>query len=206
MAWYEIFAIAGLAFCLISCMIMFFRLASFGKPADHSAKRGKTGSAVFYSFTGAMDPRKKESAYLHLPTYMAGMVYHLGTFTAIAVFLMSLLRVLPPGDIIRSAIAGVLIVSGGSGLAILIKRMVNRNLRALSNPDDFIANFLVSGFHVISAGYLLYDSFTALYMVSAGILLFYLPFGKLKHTVYFFAARYHLGFFYGWRDVWPPKP
>ena len=28
--------------------------------------------------------------------------------------------------------------------------------------------------------------------------------GKLKHVVYFFAARYHLGFFYGWRNVWPP--
>jgi hypothetical protein len=32
----------------------------------------------------------------------------------------------------------------------------------------------------------------------------YIPAGKLRHTVYFFAARYHLGYFFGWRGVWPP--
>jgi nitrate reductase gamma subunit len=37
------------------------------------------------------------------------------------------------------------------------------------------------------------------------ILFLYLPFGKLKHAVYYFAARYHLGFFYGWRNTWKPK-
>jgi hypothetical protein len=30
-----------------------------------------------------------------------------------------------------------------------------------------------------------------------------MPLGKLRHVVYYFAARYHLGFFYGWRNVWP---
>ena len=32
-----------------------------------------------------------------------------------------------------------------------------------------------------------------------------MPLGKLRHAVYYFAARYHLGFFYGWRNVWPNK-
>jgi len=43
------------------------------------------------------------------------------------------------------------------------------------------------------------------YNITATILFLYLPFGKLKHVVYYFAARYHLGFFYGWRNTWPPR-
>ena len=43
------------------------------------------------------------------------------------------------------------------------------------------------------------------YYIITTILLLYMPVGKLKHLVYYFSARYHLGFFYGWRNVWPQK-
>ena len=41
--------------------------------------------------------------------------------------------------------------------------------------------------------------------LAAAALFFYLPLGKLKHLVYFFAARYQLGIFYGRRGVWPAR-
>ena len=92
-----------------------------------------------------------------------------------------------------------------SGVGILIKRIFNRELRSLSNPDDFISNLLVDLFHFSTALILLQPGNEPLYYLSAALLLLYFPLGKLKHAVYFFAARYHLGFFYGWRNVWPPK-
>jgi len=46
-------------------------------------------------------------------------------------------------------------------------------------------------------------SVTILYYISSILLFLYMPLGKLRHAVYYFAARYHLGFFYGWRNVWP---
>jgi hypothetical protein len=52
---------------------------------------------------------------------------------------------------------------------------------------------------------LLDGAFAAYYFIFAGVLFLYLPSGKLKHSLYFFAARYHLGFFYGWRGIWPLK-
>jgi hypothetical protein len=42
------------------------------------------------------------------------------------------------------------------------------------------------------------------YYLTYSLLMLYIPIGKLRHTVYFFAARYHLGYFFGWRGVWPP--
>lgn len=96
-------------------------------------------------------------------------------------------------------------LTGLSGLGILIKRMIKKELKALSNPDDFISNILVTAFQFITALVLYNGQYFPVYFIIVSALLLYLPLGKLKHTIYFFAARYHLGFFYGWRGVWPPK-
>jgi hypothetical protein len=198
------FALGSLTVCLLICFYHFIRIVRLGKPKDFSKPLGETGPAVMYAFTKAMDPRKKESAFLHLPTYTAGILYHLGTFLSIVLFLLFLLKIEPQG-MLRWLIIGFLALSGGSGLAILIKRIIKKELRALSNPDDFISNFLVTMVQLITALTLFDVMFFPVYFIVVSILLLYLPVGKLKHTVYFFAARYHLGNFYGWRGVWPPK-
>jgi nitrate reductase gamma subunit len=96
--------------------------------------------------------------------------------------------------------------AGISGLAILVKRISKHELRSLSNPDDYISNILVTAFQLVSTLALIIPAYAPVYFIVASMLLLYFPLGKLKHAVYFFAARYHLGFFYGWRNVWPPKP
>jgi hypothetical protein len=204
MNWYFWFAISALILCLLSCIYHLARLINKGKPTDYSKQMGDVKSAIAYAYTGAMSPAKKESAYLHLPTYTAGLLYHIGTFTSIFFFFLFLFGVMPVG-MISWIIAGFLAVTGLSGFGILIKRMMKQELRALSNPDDYISNLLVTILQFITAYVLYSGSILPLYFVTAGIVLLYLPLGKLKHTIYFFAARYHLGFFFGWRGVWPPK-
>jgi len=204
MIWYHWFAIFCLLSCSVACFYHLIRLIRLGNPIDFSKKRGDTGKAIAYAFTGAMNPVKKESAYLHLPTYTAGILFHLGTFTGLILFIFVLFGMILayPYNIILIVF---FLITGISGTSILIKRIVNYRLRALSNPDDFISNVLVTIFQFISALMLTNIAVLPFYFIMSGILLIYLPFGKLKHTVYFFAARYHLGFFYGWRGVWPPK-
>lgn len=197
-------AVISLIICLVSLTYHFFRIIWYGKPKDLAKKRGNTKSAIRYAYTGAMNPLKKESAYLHLPTYIAGILYHLGTFLSIFLFILLLFKLEPFGWL-RWGVMGFLIVSGLSGLGILVKRLSKQQIRALSNPDDYISNFLVTLFQLITALTLYQVQFFPLYFIVASILLLYLPLGKLKHTVYFFAARYHLGYFYGYRNVWPPK-
>jgi hypothetical protein len=203
MSWIYWVLFAAVAICFVSFAYHFIRLVRLGKPRDLSRKAGNTGTAIVYSFTSAMSPKNKESAFLHLPTYTAGIVYHIATFLSLAAFVLILLEVHLAQTLlilfIITAFAGSI-----SGLAILIKRMADKKLRKLSNPDDYISNLLVTLFQVMTGLALLFNGLYPIYILFAALLFLYMPIGKLKHIIYFFAARYHLGFFYGWRNVWPP--
>jgi hypothetical protein len=220
-------AIAAFAVCLTLLLAYLIRLIRLGRPVEYSRPEGNTGGAIRYSYTGAMSPVKKESAFLHLPTYTAGLLYHMGTFLSMFMFFFIIFGLMPQG-LLAKAILLFLCISAGSGISILVKRIVKKELRALSNPDDFISNILVTLFQLISILILylpilqssnppifqspnppIFQSpnppiLQLSYYLIYSILMLYIPVGKLRHTIYFWAARYHLGYFFGWRGVWPP--
>lgn len=201
---YQLVSLTAFLICFISLSYHLLKLIRLGLPKDYSQKIGSLKSAITYSFVGAMNPLKKESAFLHYPTYAAGIIYHIGTFISIIFYFIFLTNI----SLIYSfqlAVVCILIVSGISGLGIFIKRILLKKLRYLSNPDDYISNFLVTVFQLSTLIFLIYDSFAPYYFICAGLLFLYLPLGKLKHSLYFFAARFHLGYFYGWRGIWPVK-
>src|SRR3989339_1060153 len=88
MEWYKLIAVAALFICIMVFAIQFIRLIKLGVPKDLSKRDGDVKGAVIYSFTNAMAPAQKESAYMHLPTYAAGLVYHMGTFAALLLFVL----------------------------------------------------------------------------------------------------------------------
>ncbi|MHC1708125.1 MAG: hypothetical protein AB9842_11490 [Bacteroidales bacterium] len=204
MNWYHYLAIAAFTVFTISLAFHLVRLIMAGNPKEYAPHNGKIRPAVFYSFTGAMSPVKKESAYLHLPTYTAGLIYHFGSFAAIFMWALSWFIDFQQFTF-TLFISLFFITSCCCGIAILIKRTVKKELRGISNPDDYISNVLVTIFQLISAMYLTNLATAEIYYIMSAILLVYFPLGKLKHALYFFAARYHLGLFYGSRGVWPPK-
>jgi hypothetical protein len=203
MFWYHWIALGSLGICLFCSSLHLIRLVRLGKPVDYSAPSGNVSTAIRYSFTGAMNPGKKETALLHLPTYFAGIFYHLGTFLSIVLFFLILIHV-PVTGMMNHLISLLLLISVACGTGILIKRIVKRGLRDLSSPDDYISNLLVTIFQAMTACVLFMDQLHPVYFLLSSLLLLYFPLGKLKHAIYFFAARYHLGFFYGRRGTWPP--
>jgi hypothetical protein len=204
MYWYHWITLGSLGFCLINSSVYFLRLIRLGKPRDFSSPAGIVATSIQYSFIGAMNPLKKESAFLHLPTYIAGIIYHLGTFLSIVLFFLICADVNFP-DILIFPINSFLLLSFACGTGMLIKRMVKKGLCDLSSPDDYISNLLVTIFQLMTGFVLGWHRLYPFYFLLSSLLLIYFPLGKLKHTIYFFAARYHLGFFYGWRGIWPPK-
>ncbi len=204
MHWYQWFALAALAVCMISFAYHFFRLIKLGRPKDYSARAGSTTGGIVYSFTTGMNPRNKESAFLHLPTYTAGVIFHIATFLAIVLFFLPLSG-LEAGRSIRLILSPIAFAGAMAGFGILIKRHTDKKLRLLSSPDDYISNLLVTFFQLLTGLVLLNNELYPAYMIVSALLLLYMPVGKLKHAIYFFAARYHLGLFYGWRNVWPMK-
>ncbi len=204
MTLYRIISLIAFLVCFISLAYHFFRLIILGSPKDYSFKIGNLKSAISYSFVGAMNPLEKESAYLHLPTYTAGILYHIGPFISIAVFFLVFFHI-SFAYTFQWVLFCMLAASSVSGLGILMKRIIVKKLRFISNPDDYISNLLVTLFQIFTLIVLVKETFTPYYFICAGLLFLYLPLGKLKHSSYFFAARYHLGFFYGWRGIWPVK-
>jgi len=171
---------------------------------DPSEKKGNVNAAIIYSFTSAMSPAKKESAFLHLPTYVAGMIFHLGTFFSFfwLIILFFNFRIVAWCHWTSSLI---LIITSICGISILIKRIAKKNLRQMSNPDDYFSNLLVSGFQILMAIAILWNKASAPLFIYTAFLFLYIPFGKLKHTIYFFSSRIYLGKFFGKRGVWPVK-
>jgi len=220
----------ALLFCLTTCFLHFLRLIRLGAPKDLSDKSGNISAGVLYSNTSAMLPNQKESAYKHLPTFTAGVIFHIGTFLAFFSFLFLILDVIIPYkasffllqyNIISLFIALCLWIGTFIGIGLLIKRLTYKQLRPFSNFDDYFSVSLNTLFQLVSAilftiyafsdyfsryfNLKIFDfTFYAYYLVSA-ILFLYVPFSKMKHFIYYFSARYHLGFFYGRRGTWPPK-
>lgn len=206
MEWYQWLSYGAFILCLLICAAHFFRLVRLGKPTDYAAPAGSEKGGITYSFTAGMSPKKKESAYLHLPTYLAGMIFHLGTFLSILIYLVLIVYAPPAGSLLRLVPAALLSVGALCGAAILIKRVASPLLRNLSNPDDYISNVLVTLCQATLALALVRPSAGMLFWIITAVLWLWFPVGKLKHAVYFFAARYHLGLFFGRRGVWPsPK-
>jgi hypothetical protein len=204
MTLYKTISLTAFLICFIILTFHLIRVIRLGLPKDYSRKRGNLKAAIPYSFTGAMSPLEKESAFLHLPTYTAGLLYHLGTFICFAFFFLLLFDIKFTNSV-QWILICVLAASSLSGFGIFVKRITLKKLKHLSNPDDYISNLLVTGFQIFTLIVLVKETYTSYYLIFVSLLFLYLPFGKLKHLLYFFAARYHLGFFYGWRGIWPLK-
>ncbi|MBQ9435902.1 MAG: hypothetical protein IJU33_07240 [Bacteroidales bacterium] len=201
-------SLAALAICLGMLLYHFIRIVRLGKPKDLSEPSGSVAKGVVYANTTAMMPQNKESAYMHLPTYTMGIIFHIGIFTSILLYFISFTPLLDMWPLFWKIIGCCLAISGICGLTLFIKRCINKNLKVMSNLDDYLSNMLTTLFQLMTALLLWFHDSTlvsTLYYIEVSLLLLYIPQGKLKHMLYYFAARYHLGFFYGWRNVWPKR-
>ena len=152
MYWYHWTTILALSICLSVLFWHFIRLIRLGKPKDYSRKSGSVTEGIVYSSTKAMVDHK-ESAYLHIPTYFAGMVYHIGTFVSLFLYVFFLLNILIqialPQWLVWIIAAGLL-VSSFCGFSLFMKRLLLKSMRSLSNLDDYLSNLLVSLFQLFT--------------------------------------------------------
>jgi len=185
-------------------LFLCLQVAASARTIDPSKPKGNTWTGVAYSFTGAMSPLKKESARRHVPTYVLGLLFHGGVFVGFAWLVALFFDARAPLVLTRTSVP-VLGLTGLCGAALLVKRIVKADLRRLSNPDDYFSNVLVVGFQMMTAVALVESRILPALFVYAGVLLLYVPLGKLRHAIYFPMARIYLGAFFGKRGVWGAK-
>jgi nitrate reductase gamma subunit len=207
----QIFSLIVAGFCIVFFLVLLINLLHLGKPKEYSQRSGNVSKSVLYANTAAMMPNHKESAMLHLPTFLGGIVFHIGIFTSFLLFFCTFFTnffsFLHHFYWIHGILIMIFIVTACTGTVLFIKRIMNKELRELSNIDDYLSNGFTTLFQWNSIFYLFHIhsvSFYYLYYGAAILLFVYMPIGKLKHPLYYFFARFNLGFFYGWRNSWPP--
>lgn len=171
-------------------------------PADHSPIKGSLPHGIQYAFTTGMMPWAKESTRIHMIAYLRGIGFHVGIFAAIGTVLLSpFWGYLPP--ILSLLLAWVLVLGALLGAAGGILRIAEHNLRGLSLPDDHFAVWLTTLFIAVTGLAVRNEAFMIpMYIVSA-ITFVYVPFGKIRHCLYFFFSRIFFGKFFGRRAVFP---
>ena len=125
MIWYHYFSLAALLVCIIVMLIRFIHLIKMGNPKDLSQKKGNIFQSEVYSYTIAMMPNKKESAYLHIFSFTAGVLFHIATLLSFVLFVLFFF-IAPQAMLwnIRWILSLIILIGAFSGFALFIKRML----------------------------------------------------------------------------------
>jgi hypothetical protein len=193
-------ALAGAAVGALGLLARARSIFNRPRKPDLARERGSERRGVLYAFTLGMAPWEKESTRRHWLAYLRGIGFHLGVFAALGSLAGSPWRALWPTAMVWLA-AGLAALGGTAGLVGLPMRWTDANLRRLSLPDDYFAVALTSLFALLAALALLWAPARPAWYASAAVLLAYVPFGKIRHCLYFFYSKFFFGLIYGRRGV-----
>jgi len=192
-------------FLIVSLSLLTYQVlhtASFGRRRLHSEAAGRPREGIIYALGRGMMPWEKESAARHLPTYIAGVIYHAGIFASIFWVLCLAASAHPP----RPVLPAIQFLMGAgflSGAGLFLKRVIRPGMRYISCPDDYVSNLLVDAF--IFSGLLSswLVAFKPILFIMAMITFLYIPLGKIRHCFFFFYSRLLFGAYFGRRGVLP---
>jgi nitrate reductase gamma subunit len=193
---------ASVLFCLVILTVTVMRTFAFGRRPTYAHSRGSGFGGILYAFGPGMLPWEKESAAKHIWTYWGGILYHAGILTAMMFLVTVLLGISPPQTFLQP-VRILLLIGLISGVALLVKRTLKPQMRFLSGGDDYLANILVDLLLFFALAATFAEAMLVPFLAVAIIIFIYVPFGKLRHCVFFFYTRILFGDFFGKRGVVP---
>lgn len=190
--------------CLVSLTVEVLKTISFGRRTFHAEPAGKGSRGIWYAFTRGMMPWEKESARKHLAVYSAGILYHLGIFSALF-YLLTLIIPFRISLYLSYFVCGAISIGLACGLGLLARRIFLPYVRKISCMDDYGANILVNLFLIlVLADIFLREPRSILFLVTM-VLFLYIPVGKIRHCFFFFYSRALFGLFFGRRNILPQR-
>jgi len=174
--------------------------------ADTTGPRGAK-----YSLFNIFMPWSMASTRQHPLFYLQFGTFHMGATAAIA---MSIIIPYFPGLIAHRyvvwALQALFAVACLIGLGRFIRRVVSPYIRAISTPDDYFSVALLTvwfAFACMAApNNRTQTEFWVLgYFLLTAFFLFYVPFSKISHYIFYPFTRWYLGKTLGHRGVYPMK-
>ncbi len=197
----EISIIIGLLISLLLTIRLYAKTFGKNKP-DPAQPKGNSIRGAVYSLTAAMSPLKKETAYKHWLSYLAGIILHAGIFLGIVILLLQAFSISLPA-LISLFRTFLLPASFLAGISMFFKRILSSRLRFLRCWDDYASIILVLCFLLLAFLSEYSSLYRDLFLYLGAVMLLYIPVSKLRHALLFVPVRIYLGLFYGRRGVWP---
>ncbi|MBT8398426.1 MAG: hypothetical protein HKO65_04845 [Gemmatimonadetes bacterium] len=180
------------------------RQAATGIPGMTTPSKG-----VVYSLGNIVMPWAMESSRKNPLFYVQFVAFHLGVTSAI---LLLFIIPLAPGILENQAVVWTLQALIGAsflvGMGRILRRFGNKHMRAISSPDDYFSLILLTAWFFFA--FLAVPNSTANgewhllgYFFLASFFLFYVPFSKISHYLYYPFTRYYIGKSLGHRGVFP---
>ena len=199
----KIFVALSLVWAVIALTVQVLTAWGGGR-RDYSKPAGSPARGLLYGFTGAMLPAHKETVRLHPAKFAVGLVLHVGVIVTLSGAVLLLIAPVIGGRLL-AVVWPLLLVSLIAGLYLFVHRLRSPVLRTLSVPDDYLATLATCGWLALACVAAVGERGLLAFLVYTGVLLVYLPLGKLRHAVFFFVARGEYARRLGHRGVYPPS-
>jgi nitrate reductase gamma subunit len=189
--------------------ILRFPASTDRQPAANSAlTNGERGAR--YSLLAVAMPWTMASERHHPMLYIQFVVFHLAVAASIAMsFAIPYAPRLMQCEALVRTLQVVFAAAAAIGVVRLVRRIADRNLRAISSPDDYFSLMMLIVWFVLSAlaapnrpqsgG----EAALIAYFLLTAFFLIYVPFSKISHYLYYPFARWYLGRALGHRGVYP---
>lgn len=201
---YELQAIA-LGWMVIFYTIKAINLSRLPMPWEQEEKKGNVSKGVLRSYASIFMPWSVESSRDHIWRWLGFALYHVACLVAIVntfTFTFAEGIMTPAVRLVFSILIapGILI-----GFIKVYRRLTIPEVRHISTPDDYFSLLSLQLFFFTGIMALLLNTplWRSSYYIVTAAFLFYVPFSKISHYIYFFFARFLTGKRYGWRGIIP---
>ena len=204
---YELQAIA-LIWMAVIYTVKAIQLSKLPMPWEKGERSGSPQMGVLKSYGSIFMPWSMESSRKHGWRWLFFGLYHIGALVAIVnTFTLPFAPQLMTDSV--KLIFGILIApSVVVGLIKLIQRITKPELRHISTFDDYFSLISLEFFLFFGVMTLLTGApfWSISYFLITAFFLFYVPFSKISHYIYFFFSHVLTGWRYGYRGINPQKP
>lgn len=203
---YELQIIA-LTWMAVLYTIKAVQLARLPMPWEQGPRRGSPAAGAVRSYAGVAMPWTRESSRRHPWRWVEFAAYHVGAAVAIVItFTLPFapgVMTRPVSVVCAALVAPALLV----GFHKIYRRLADPALRRISSFDDHFSLITLQAFFFSAVMVLVFDTpgWRMTYFLIVAAFLFYVPFSKISHYVYFFFAHVLTGSRYGWRGVEPGR-
>ncbi len=198
----------GLAFMILAYTLKVYQFLQKPAAAEGTPARGDHGKAIRYAYLTLAMPWELESQKRHWVRYGEFVLFHLAMVVGIGfAFVVPIVPEFMKSPVI-GGIAKLFFISGFViGISRMGRRIFKPEMRKITSPDDFFCLILLTlwMFTGIFAAPLRSETWLFWYYCMATFFLFYVPFSKISHYVYYPFIRFYVGKHFGHRGTFPKK-